>query len=92
MSSNKHKINKYNSDFPSLSGSSTSAAAILAASSSSSSNNPYDRTKQQKNKFKPMSQKLRSQDEFPSLQSTRIKKQNNQIKQPRGKSYVLRTV
>jgi hypothetical protein len=92
MSSNKHKINKYNSDFPSLSGSSTSAAAILAASSSSSSNNPYDRTKQQKNKFKPMSQKLRSQDEFPSLQSTRIKKQNNQIKQPRGKSSVLRIV
>jgi len=94
MSSNRHKINKYNSDFPSLSGSSTSAAAVLAASSSSSSNknNPYDRTKQQKNKFKPMSQKLRSQDEFPSLQSTRTKKQNNQIKQPRGKSSVLRIV
>jgi len=73
MNSIEHKINKYKKDFPSLSGSSTSNSVIL----SSNNNNPYNRIKQQKDKFKPMSQKLKSQDEFPSLQSIKIRKQNN---------------
>jgi len=93
LNSSKHRINKYNNDFPSLSGSSTSsAAAVLEAASSSNNknNNPYDRS--QKNKFKPMSQKLKSQEEFPSLQSSVRKKNNSQIKQPRGKHSVLRIV
>ncbi|OUM62495.1 hypothetical protein PIROE2DRAFT_67457, partial [Piromyces sp. E2] len=89
LNSSKHRMNKYNSDFPSLSGSSSSAAAFLA-STSNNNNNPYDRSSQ-KNKFKPMSQKLKSQEEFPSLQSSNRKK-NNQIKQPRSKGNVLRIV
>jgi len=59
-------------------------------SNNNNNNNPYDRSSQ-KNKFKPMSQKLKSQEEFPSLQSSN-RKRNTQIKQPRAKSNVLRIV
>ncbi|ORX46852.1 hypothetical protein BCR36DRAFT_330993 [Piromyces finnis] len=94
LKSSKHKMNKYNSDFPSLSGSSSSAASALfgtSLSNNNNNNNPYDRSSQ-KNRFKPMSQKLKSQEEFPSLQSTNRNKKNTQIKQPRAKSSVLRIV